>query len=347
VSAQAAREFCFFYSRAATDWRQTHDTLAISLINLRQTRDTPAISLCYTWSNELESRQFEMGCAWEPGGLEMRLDQLTKKYPIMAALAVFTIVTVLTEAPIQSMRSTLAPVTGRLYGDYLADFILSALGSICLLFAAAKVGLGDLGLKKPRTWTSLLLMWPLVLLTFLIGSDALFGSIELVFDPILCIILTCLYLAIGLLEEVLFRGYVQGFLMRRWGNSYRGVFLSVLLACLIFCGAHLANLVMGRSTLLHAATQVVYTFFFGIYFSALYIRSGSLVPGIFLHTVFNFVNNLSAFTPGAQPRSEIVRSTTSEAALVSVIISLPLLFSGLFYLRRSKVQLLITGEPRA
>jgi membrane protease YdiL (CAAX protease family) len=277
----------------------------------------------------------------------MRLDQLTKKYPIIAALVVFTIVTVLTEAPIQSMRNTLAPVTGRLYGDYLADFIPGALGSICLLFAATKVGLeGKLGLKKPRPWTSLLLMWPLVLLTLLVGSDVLFGSIELVFDPILFIILTCLYLSIGFLEEVLFRGYVQGFLVRRWGNSYRGVLLSVLLACFIFCAAHLTNLVMGRSTFSHAATQVVYTFFFGIYFSALYIRSGSLIPGIFLHTIFNFVNNLSAFTPGAQPRSEIVQSTTSEAALVGVLITLPLLFSGLFYLRRSKVQLLITGEPR-
>jgi membrane protease YdiL (CAAX protease family) len=104
---------------------------------------------------------------------------------------------------------------------------------------------------------------------------------------------------------------------------------------------------MGRSTGLHAATQVIYTFFFGIYFSALYIRSGSLVPGIFLHTVFNFVNNLSAFTPDAQPRSELVQNTTSEAALVGVLISLPLLVAGLFYLRRSRVQLLLMGGQRA
>jgi membrane protease YdiL (CAAX protease family) len=276
----------------------------------------------------------------------MRLDQLTKKYPIVASLTIFIIVTVLTEAPIQSIRNVLAPVTGRVYGDYLTDLILNALGTICLLLAAAKVGLGGkLGLKRPRPWRSLLLTWPLVLLTLFFGSEVLFGDVGLVFDPILFVIFACLYLAIGFLEEVLFRGYVQGFLMRRWGHSYRGILLSVLVACFIFCGAHLANLVMGRSTLLYAATQVVYTFFFGVYFSALYVRSGSLVPGIVLHTIFNFANNLDAFAPGAPPRSEIVRSVTPEAAFAGILITLPLLLCGLFYLRRSRVQLPAAGGP--
>jgi hypothetical protein len=89
------------------------------------------------------------------------------------------------------------------------------------------------------------------------------------------------------------------------------------------------------------------SFFFGVYFSALYIRSGSLVPGIFLHTIFNFVSNLDAFAPGAQPRSEVVRNTTPEAAVAGVLITLPLLLAGLFYLRRSKVQLPVIEEPGA
>ena len=276
----------------------------------------------------------------------MKLDQLTKKYPIVASLTIFIIVTVLTEAPIRGIRSVLAPVTGRFYGDYLTDLILNALGAICLVLAAAKVGLGGkLGLKRPRPWRSLLLTWPLVLLTLLLSSEVLFGDVELVFDPALFVILTCLYLAIGFFEEVLFRGYVQGFLTRRWGYSYRGILVSVLVACFIFCGAHLTNLVMGRSTPIHAATQMVYTFFFGVYFSALYIRSGSLVPGIVLHTVFNFTSNLNAFAPGAPPRSEIVRSTTPEVAFAGILVTLPLLLCGLFYLRKSRVKPLAVGEP--
>ncbi|MFL7791056.1 MAG: lysostaphin resistance A-like protein [Anaerolineae bacterium] len=276
----------------------------------------------------------------------MKLDQLTKKYPIVASLTIFVTMTVLTEAPIQSIRGVLAPVTGRLYGDYLTDLILNASGAICLLLAAAKVGLGGkLGLKKPRPWQSLLLTWPLVLLALLCGSDVFLGDAGLVFAPVLFVILACLYLAIGFFEEILFRGYVQGFLMRRWGHSYRGILLSVLVVCLIFCGAHLVNLVMGRSTLLYAAMQVVYTFFFGVYFSALYVRSGSLIPGIVLHTIFNFANNLGAFAPGAQPRSEMVRSATPEAAFTGILITLPLLLCGLFYLRKSRVQLPAADGP--
>jgi membrane protease YdiL (CAAX protease family) len=263
----------------------------------------------------------------------MKLDQLTKKYPVIASLAVIIIVTVLTETPVEGIRSILAPVAGRFYGDYLTDLILNALGTICLLLAAAKVGLGGrLGLKRPRPWTSLLLGWPLVLLAL---PDV--ENTKMVFDPTLFVIFIFLYLSIGFFEEALFRGYVQGFLMRRWGDSYGRMLLSVLLTNLIFGGAHLTNLILGRTTPLYAASQLVYAFFFGVFFSALYIRSGSLFPGIGLHMVFDFMANLDAFVPGAPPRSEIVRSATPEAAWIGILVTLPLLLIGLFYLRKSKL----------
>jgi membrane protease YdiL (CAAX protease family) len=269
----------------------------------------------------------------------VKLDQLTKKYPVIASLAVVIIVTVLTETPIQSVRSVLYPMTGRFYGDYLTDLILNALGTVCLLLAAAKVGLGGrLGLKAPRPWTSLLLGWPLVLLAL---PDV--ENVEMVFDPVLLVILVFLYLFIGFFEELVFRGYVQGFLMRRWGESYRGMLLSVLLTSLIFGGAHLANLIMGRATPLYAVGQFAYAIFFGVFFSALYVRSGSLFPGIGLHMLFDFMANLDAFRPDALPRSEIVRSSTPEAAFVGILITLPLFLIGLYYLRKSKFQFLPEG----
>jgi membrane protease YdiL (CAAX protease family) len=163
-------------------------------------------------------------------------------------------------------------------------------------------------------------------------------GIELVFDPTLFIIFIFLYLFIGFFEELLFRGYVQGFLMRRWGESYRGMLLSVLLTSLIFGGAHLVNLIMGRAAPLYAVVQFAYAVFFGVFFSALYVRSGSLFPGIGLHMLFDFMANLDAFRPGALPRSEIVRSSTSEAAFVGILITLPLFLIGLYYLRKSKLQ---------
>ncbi len=319
-----------------------------SVTNLRQNRDTLAISLWYTHSIKLGRvpTPKNLNKNWEDH--KMKLEQLTKKYPVIASIVVIMIVTILTEVPIQPIRNILSPVIGRFYGDYLADFIPSALATICLLFAAAKLGLGGkLGLKKPVSWASLFLVWPLVLLSLLNGSEYLFGEIPITFDPILFIIFMLLYPAIGFLEEVLFRGYVQGFLMRRWGNSYRGIFSSVLLASLIFGSAHIANLIMGRSTLFYTVAQLIYAFFFGVFFSALYIRSGSLFPGIFLHMFFDFMGNLDAFTPDAQPRSEFVRSITPEAFFATILVLSPLLFIGLFYLRKSKVQILPVDEQEA
>lgn len=46
----------------------------------------------------------------------MKLDQLTKKHSVIASLMVITIMVVLTEAPIQGIRNTLLPLTGRSCG---------------------------------------------------------------------------------------------------------------------------------------------------------------------------------------------------------------------------------------
>jgi membrane protease YdiL (CAAX protease family) len=269
----------------------------------------------------------------------MKLDLLTKRWPILASVAVILIVTVLTEAPIQSLRDLLAPATGRVNGDLLTDFVLSLVGIALLLLAAPALGLrGRLGLGRPRPWRSVLLGWPLALLALLVSSEYLLGEVGLVLAPALLAIRVGLHLFIGFFEELLFRGYVQGFLTRRWGHSYRGILLCMLLTNAIFGVAHLLNLVMGRAEALYAVSNVVYAFAFGVFFSALYVRTGSVWPGSILHGFFNFMSSLDAFVPGAPPQSEMVKSTTPEAVVVSLVLILPLLLIGLFFLRRSKVE---------
>jgi membrane protease YdiL (CAAX protease family) len=265
----------------------------------------------------------------------MKLNQLTKKYPVMAAILVVLIVVVFTETPVTLLRNTFAPLVGRFYGDYLTDALLNVFGTVCLLLAAGVVGLrGRLGLKRPRPWTAVLLGWPLLLLAIPEGDLS-----ELVFNPILLVIFIFLFFGVGFFEEMLFRGYVQGFILRNWDGSYWRLIGGLLLANLIFAGAHLTNLAMGRATLLYALGQFAFAFFFGVFFSALYVRSGSLWPGIGLHMVYDFMVNLDAFSSDALPRSEIVRTNTPEGLLIGFLLTFPLLLIGLFYLRKSKLQL--------
>lgn len=80
-----------------------------------------------------------------------------------------------------------------------------------------------------------------------------------------------------ILEEVLFRGAIQGFLMRKFNNPWVGI----VIASAIFGLVHMNPI------------QVFYAFFLGLVFGWLYYRTGSLMPCIVGH-VLN--NSLAAFT---------------------------------------------------
>ena len=77
-----------------------------------------------------------------------------------------------------------------------------------------------------------------------------------------------------LVEELLFRGAIQGHLLRTWKSPV----LSILTSSLIF------GLVHGNPA------QIPFAFVIGLALGWMYYMTGSLVPGIFMH----FINNGSA-----------------------------------------------------
>ncbi|MBN2050600.1 MAG: CPBP family intramembrane metalloprotease, partial [Spirochaetales bacterium] len=87
---------------------------------------------------------------------------------------------------------------------------------------------------------------------------------------------------------------------------------------------------------LASATQILFAMFFGVFFFALYYRSGSIIPGIILHALVDLSANLNVLYPGADPLppSERVFSRTPESALFAVAITLPLFLIGLGMLRK-------------
>lgn len=72
-------------------------------------------------------------------------------------------------------------------------------------------------------------------------------------------------------EEMLFRGAIEGELLRRWHNPSKAIFLSALLFGLV----HLNP------------AQMPYAFCLGLLLGWLYYRTKSIVPGIVLHLVNN------------------------------------------------------------
>lgn len=72
-------------------------------------------------------------------------------------------------------------------------------------------------------------------------------------------------------EEILFRGAIQGYLMKKWTNPWWGI----VVASLIFGTIH------GNPV------QIPFAFITGLVLGWVYYRTGSLLPGIVMH----FVNN--------------------------------------------------------
>jgi membrane protease YdiL (CAAX protease family) len=83
-----------------------------------------------------------------------------------------------------------------------------------------------------------------------------------------------------IVEELLFRGCLQGFLsIRGWGQrSLVGISIANLLTSMVFTGAHIAT---------HSLLWASLTLFPSLLFGVLRDRSGSVFPPIALHIIYN------------------------------------------------------------
>lgn len=93
---------------------------------------------------------------------------------------------------------------------------------------------------------------------FLQMKDSMFGVISIA-------------LVAPVVEEMLFRGAIEGHLLRRWKNPKWAIVVSAL----IFGVIHLNP------------AQIPYAFVLGLLLGWLYYRTGSIVPGIVLHLLNN------------------------------------------------------------
>ena len=96
---------------------------------------------------------------------------------------------------------------------------------------------------------------------FLQMKDSVFGVISIA-------------LVAPVVEEMLFRGAIEGYLLRRWKKPKWAIGVSAL----IFGAIHLNP------------AQIPYAFVLGLLLGWLYYRTGSIVPGIVLHLVNNGIS---------------------------------------------------------
>lgn len=248
--------------------------------------------------------------------------------PILFATLMTLLGIFLTEIP---LREALAPYLGLQSAHYLTIIVEQGLTGLFFFILIARFGWLDLaGFTHPRQWRALWLGWPLLIFTFINIDEGLVIDTA---KPVLILLHLLTALSTGWVEEILCRGVVVTALLQKWGQTKKGVYLSVLVGSLIFGLAHLANLVMGRKPLLNNLTQVTFAIFFGVIFAACVLRNRSIWPMILLHAAVDWAATLREISVGGGLRLT-APAITPESALLSILITLPLFLYGLFLLRK-------------
>ena len=266
--------------------------------------------------------------------MNKKLRTIAERYPLIFAIVVMIIGTVLTEIHAENWLKNYMDYQS---ACYLTGIVEQGLVSIFLVILLAKLGLLEMaGFTKPSQWKQLWLIWPIFVLSVLNGGTSPFDG-TLTIDttrPLVIVLFVLLFLSVGFVEEILFRGVMMTLLVNKWGNSRKGIYLAVIVSSLLFGLLHILNLIMGRYTLIAALTQTGYALFFGVFFGACMLRNNSIWPVIFAHALFDACGAFNEISIG----NVFTRNHTTDPknALISLAITVPLLIYGLIILRKVK-----------
>lgn len=137
-------------------------------------------------------------------------------------------------------------------------------------------------------------------------------------------------IAPGFIEEVAFRGLAGANFMRAWRDEKK-IVLAATLTSIVFAAAHLVNLSQGAG-LYVTLTQILFAFGAGVIFSAVFFRTGSLLPSIAVHTLVDFTCFLNPGGDGVMTDN----GAFDLASLVLGVLSIILGVLGYYYLRPAK-----------
>ncbi len=253
--------------------------------------------------------------------------------PVIFSILAFLAAILLTEIPLQGAFLSWAGIPAAKFIEGILEQVIGG-----LLFVALIVRLGlwrQARFNPPGQWKALWLVWPLVLFALLNSSEILDGSHAIDFSRTGLIVLYGLYLlAIGFFEESVGRGLILPVMLQKWGSTRRGIYLAVIASSLLFGSAHIIQLIDGSKPLLPNLTQIAYAFFFGVAFSACFLRNNSIWPVMILHGLIDFSGRDVNYLLVGGGEQIPMANTTLAGSLTTLLILLPLLLYGLFILRK-------------
>lgn len=122
-------------------------------------------------------------------------------------------------------------------------------------------------------------------------------------------------IAVPILEELLFRGAIEGHLLRKgWSPKW-----AIIISALIF------GLIHGNPA------QIPFAFLIGLLFGWLYYRTGSLIPGIAGHIINNSFGAWTMFTATKEELSQTTMETLGTTATYILLLLAIVIFTGIYF----------------
>lgn len=206
--------------------------------------------------------------------------------------------------------SLLSPITGRFSNPFVGNFIRQLIFAILVFFTLIilkKTEIYEWDIYKVFDgWTSSFLFIGIMWLT---GLQCM--TVKVTEPPLNALLFALQMLLVGYCEETLFRGLILNAFHGLFGNTpVAGARLAVLCSGVLFGATHLVNALHPEIGLANAAVQAAAASFLGIYFGAVYIRTGKCLWFVALmHGVNDLLVSVSA--------GRLSDGTLSEGAIIS------------------------------
>ena len=132
----------------------------------------------------------------------------------------------------------------------------------------------------------------------------------------------------GIVEEITFRSLMLSNLMRIT-KTYKGMLCAVAASSLVFGVAHFSNL-LGGANVGATISQFIGATCMGLFFSAVYLTCGSIVPGM----VFHFAHDVIALLfLGINESGATIEGTTPESIIQEIILNTVLVVMSVILLK--------------
>ena len=227
--------------------------------------------------------------------------------------------------------------------DYASGFLEQMLVSVVLIILLSKMQL-----LKPAGFhfhvQQLWIIWPTILIIVLNLLSIIDGTIVIDTNKKVTIVLYILvYLSTGVFEETLCRGVVQTLFIQKWGNTKKGIYVSVLLSSFLFGLFHIVHFFLGQMNLTASIAQVMYATFIGVFMGTCVLRNKSIIPTMLVHAIIDITGDLQEIAVNGGIRKDELIMSIPDAALGVALMS-PLLFYGLFILRKCTCKEVVNSE---